>query len=87
MQWPIASERVTHHPTRVGSGLVRALEKSARAKGAEILLEHRMTQIIREHQFSGRVLGVSAEHRGTTVNIRALKGVLVATGGSSSNVT
>ena len=87
VQWPIASERVTHHVTRVGSGLVRALEKSARAKGAEILLEHRMTRIIRENQFSGRVLGVSAEHRGTTLNIRALKGVLVATGGSSSNVT
>ena len=87
VQWPIASERVTHHPTRMGSGLVRALEKSARAKGAEILLEHRMTRIIRENPFSGRVLGVSAEHRGATVNIRALKGVLVASGGSSSNVT
>ena len=87
VQWPIESERITHHVTRVGSGLVRALEKSARAKGAQILLEHRMTEIIREDQFSGRVLGVTAEHRGMTVNIRALKGVLVATGGSSSNVT
>ena len=87
VQWPIASERVTHHVTRVGSGLVRALEKSARAKGVEILLEHKMTRIIRENQISGRVLGVSAVHRGRTVNIRALKGVLVATGGSSSNVT
>ncbi len=87
VQWPIESERVTHHPTRVGSGLVRALEKSARAKGAEILLEHKMTGIIRENQFSGRVLGITAEHRGMTVNIRALKGVLVASGGSSSNVT
>lgn len=87
VQWPIAEERVTHHPTRVGSGIVRALEKSARAKGAEILLEHRMTRIIRENQFSGRVLGISTEHRGMTVNIRARKGVLVATGGSSSNVT
>ncbi len=35
VQWPVASERVTHHPTRVGSGLVRALEASARAKGAQ----------------------------------------------------
>ena len=87
VQWPIASERVTHHVTRVGSGLVRALEKSARAKGVEILLEHRMTKIIREDQFSGRVLGISAEHRGATVNIRARRGVLVASGGSSSNVT
>jgi len=87
VQWPVASERVTHHPTRVGSGLVRALEKSVRAKGAQILLEHRMTRIIREHQFSGRVRGISAEHEGETVNIRALKGVLVASGGSTSNVT
>ena len=87
VQWPIASERVTHHPTRVGSGLVRALEKSARAKGAEILLEHRMTRIVREEQFSGRVLGIAAEHREMTVHIRARKGLLVATGGSSSNVT
>ena len=87
VQWPVASERVTHHPTRVGSGLVRALEKSARAKGAEVLLEHRMTRIVRENPFSGRVLGVTALHRGVTVNIRARKGVLIATGGSSSNVT
>ena len=87
VQWPIASERVTHHPTRVGSGLIRALEKSARAKGAEILLEHRMTWIIRENPFSGRVLGITAVHRGVTVNIRATKGVLVAAGGSRSNVT
>ena len=86
VQWPIASERVTHHPTRVGSGLVRALEKSASAKGAEILLRHKMTSIVRQGPTSGRVLGITATHDGRTVNIRAGKGVLVATGGSSSNV-
>ena len=87
VQWPIAAERVTHHPTRMGSGLIRALEKNARARGAQVLLEHKMTRIIREHPFSGRVLGVTAEHRGMTVNVRATKGVLVATGGHTSNVT
>ena len=87
IQWPVASERVTHHPTRVGSGLVRALEKSARAKGAEVLLRHKMTSIVRESPSSGRVLGITATHDGRTVNIRANKGVLVATGGSTSNVT
>ena len=87
VQWPVASERVTHHPTRVGSGLVRALEKSARAKGAEVLLRHKMTSIVREHPSAGRVLGITATHDGRTVNIRANKGVLVATGGSTSNVT
>ena len=87
VQWPVAAERVTHHPTRVGSGLVRALEKSARAKGAEILLRHKMTSIVREHPSAGRVLGITATHDGRTVNIGANKGVLVATGGSTSNVT
>ncbi|MCE2515471.1 MAG: FAD-dependent oxidoreductase [Acidobacteria bacterium] len=87
IQWPVASERVTHHPTRVGSGLVRALEKSARAKGAEVLLRHKMTSIVREGPSAGRVLGISATHDGRTVNIAANKGVLVATGGSTSNVT
>ena len=86
VQWPIASERVTHHPTRVGSGLVRALEKSAREKGVEILLEHRMRGIVRESTDSGRVVGVTAENDGRTVNIRAVKGVLIATGGSTSNL-
>ncbi len=87
IQWPVASERVTHHPTRVGSGLIRALEKSARAKGAEVLVRHKMTSIVRESPSSGRVLGITANHDGRTVNIRANKGVLVATGGSTSNVT
>jgi len=65
VQWPIASERVGHHPTRVGSGLVRALEKSARAKGAEILLEHRMTRIIREGvRRLRRAPGYDREHPG-----------------------
>ena len=86
VQWPIASERVTHHPTRVGSGLVRALEKSARAKGAQVLLRHKMTSVVRESPSAGRVLGVTVLHDGRTVNIAARKGVLVATGGSTSNV-
>ncbi len=87
VQWPVASERVTHHQTRVGSGLVRALEKSARAKGVEVLLRHKMTSIVREGPAAGRVLGITAVHDGRTVNIAANKGVLVATGGSTSNVT
>jgi urocanate reductase len=71
---------------RPGSGIVRPLEKSARAKGAEILLKHRMTRIIRENPTSGRVLGVTARFENKDVNIRARKGVIIATGGHTSNV-
>src|SRR5206468_1164045 len=66
---------------RAGSGIVRPLEKSARGKGAEILLKHRMTRIIRENATSGRVLGVTARFENKDVNIRARKGVVIATGG------
>jgi succinate dehydrogenase/fumarate reductase flavoprotein subunit len=86
VQWPVRSERMSSEPSRRGSGLVRALEKSARAKGARILLRHKMTVIVRENPTSGRVLGITATTEGRTVRIEAKKGVLIATGGHSSNV-
>jgi len=71
---------------RPGSGIVRALEKSARAKGVQILLNHRLTKIIRENPTSGRVLGITARFEDKDVNIRATRGVVIATGGHTSNV-
>lgn len=85
-QWPVRSEIMTAEPSRRGSGLVRALEKSARAKGAKILLRHKMTSIARESPTSGRVLGIIGTNEGRTVRIRATKGVLIASGGHTSNV-
>jgi succinate dehydrogenase/fumarate reductase flavoprotein subunit len=84
--WPNREETYIYVPTRGGSGLVRQLEKRIRESGGQILLQHRMTSIIREQQLSGRVLGITVEHQDTVLNIRALKGVLVATGGHSNNV-
>lgn len=69
-----------------GSGLVRALEKSARAKGVEILLRHSLTRIVREGPASGRVQGITATVQNKPVSIQARKGVIIATGGFTSNV-
>lgn len=71
---------------RPGSGLVRALEKSARAKGVDFLLQHTLTRIVRENPSSGRVQGVTATSQGKPVSIQARKGVIIATGGHTSNV-
>ena len=65
---------------------MRPLEATARKKGVEILLKHRMTGVIREHASSGRVLGIKVTSEGKTLNVRANKGVVMATGGSSGNV-
>jgi len=69
---------------RPGSGLVRHLEASARAKGVSFLLRHKLTRVLREG--SGRVVGIGAQSNGKDVNIQARKGVILATGGHTSNV-
>jgi succinate dehydrogenase/fumarate reductase flavoprotein subunit len=86
VEWEIPSQVIAPKRNRNGSGIVRALEIAAKSKGAEILLKHRMTKIIRENQLSGKVLGVVVEHEGRTLNIQAKKGVIVASGGHTGNV-
>jgi len=54
--------------------------------GVQILLQHSMTGLVREEQFSGRVLGITAKHEGKTLNIQARRGVILSTGGHTSNV-
>jgi succinate dehydrogenase/fumarate reductase flavoprotein subunit len=81
---PVAAERQATSSS--GIGLIRPLEASARKMGAQILLQHRMAGLIREHPTSGRIIGITATSQGKTVNIRAKKGVILATGGSTGNV-
>jgi urocanate reductase len=76
-----------------GSGVVRPLAETARRMGVEILLKHRMTTIHREQPLAGRVTGITAvevddnfQSLNRTVNIRARKGIIVATGGCADNV-
>lgn len=97
---------------RPGTGVIRPLEASARAKGVRFLLNHKMTRIVRgssSGREAGRVIGITAEYKprmmpGQTaplksfrsdgnietsqpsVTIRAKKAVVLATGGSTSNV-
>jgi succinate dehydrogenase/fumarate reductase flavoprotein subunit len=71
---------------RNGSGLVRPLEASARAKGVTFLLRHKMSAIVRENPTSGKVLGITARYQDKDVHIQARKGVIISTGGHTSNV-
>src|SRR5260370_3660127 len=86
VEWHVPSELVAPGRGRNGSGLVRRLAESARKKGAEILLRHEMTKIIREQPASGKVIGITVTSEGRTLNIQARKGVIIATGGHTGNV-
>jgi urocanate reductase len=77
-----------------GSGFVRPLARTARQMGVDILLQLQMTKIHRESQLAGRVVGITAtevdnsyQPKFRTVNIRAHKGIVIATGGSAGNPT
>lgn len=89
-EWHIPSEVIAPRRNRNGSGLVRRLAESARAKGARILLKHEMTKIVRDggkgSQGLGRVLGIVARADGKDIAIEARKGVVIATGGHTGNV-
>lgn len=69
-----------------GNGLMQRLGAAARKAGVEITVEHRMTAIYRHAPNAGRVVGVTCNNKGRTVNVRAKKAVVIATGGSSGNV-
>ncbi len=72
--------------TSSGNGLMRPLEAAAKKAGVQILLEHKMTSIYREAPNSGRVTGIQVDNKGTKLNIRAKKAVIIGTGGSTGNV-
>jgi len=69
-----------------GTALMRPLEASARKLGVQILLRHSMTGLVREEPFAGRILGITATHEGKALNIQARRGVVLSTGGHTSNV-
>ena len=91
MNWPLVQTGKPADPTvqattSTGNGLMRPLEAAAKKAGVKILLEHRMTGIYRENPNSGRVMGIAVDNKGTKLNIRAKKAVIIATGGSTGNV-
>jgi succinate dehydrogenase/fumarate reductase flavoprotein subunit len=91
MDWPLIHTGAPADPsvratTSTGNGLTPPLEAAARKAGVQFLLEHRMTAIHRENPTSGRVTGIAADHKGSKLDIRARKAVVIATGGSTGNV-
>ena len=95
-----------------GTGVIRPLEASARAKGVRFLLNYTMTGLIRERNVDGNsalVIGLTARYTPRimpgsttplksfrsegniestlpTMNLRARRAVIIATGGSTSDI-
>lgn len=70
-----------------GTALMRPLEAAARKAGVQFLLEHSLTSVMREPNASRKVVGIAATNNGKIVTIQARKGVILGTGGHTSNVS
>ncbi len=68
-----------------GAGLIKPLEAYARSKGVKILLEHKLTGIIREGGTTGRVLGAEIKTPAGKLYVKAKKGVILGTGSWRGN--
>jgi succinate dehydrogenase/fumarate reductase flavoprotein subunit len=91
MNWPKAQTGKPLAPqyqsvVGTGAGLIRPLQAAAEKLGVQILLQHRMTAIIREKPDAGPVLGITVQSNGKQLNIRARQAVIIGSGGSSGNV-
>lgn len=67
-----------------GAGMLRCLEKTAKAKGVEILFLHRATRLITDPQ-TGRVLGLKVRVKDKSQDFKAKRGVILTTGGFGRN--
>lgn len=71
-----------HVAEEMGEGLFRTLEKAVRERGIDVLLETPAMELITEGR---EIIGVKARSRWGNMNIRAMKGVILTTGGFMYN--
>jgi hypothetical protein len=91
VDWPLIQTGKPASPAErltmsTGNGLMHPLTAAARKAGVEIMLNTKMISLHRESPQAGRIIGVAAQSDGKTLNIRASKAVILATGGSTTNV-
>ncbi len=84
--WILPGHKITrsHYFEGGGPQLLKLLEKGAKENGADIKFKHRAVQLYVDVA-KKRVVGVKAESGGKTVNCRANKAVIIASGGFGNN--
>lgn len=70
-----------------GASLAAQMEAWLRERGAPILLEHRVTRVLRDDNGNGRVIGIEAMNGDKLVRIKANRAVVFGTGGYSHNAS
>ena len=83
--WPRGHRPIAPEPGR-GAAIIAALLDQVESRGITVLLEHKVSRIIREKPLEGRVLGVEVEVNGATNYFKAKRSVILASGGFVANL-
>jgi fumarate reductase flavoprotein subunit len=81
---PGHSAQRAHYFEGGGPELIRLLEKGSKELGSKILFNHRATRLILNPEIN-RVVGVLAEKDRKSLNIKARRAVIIASGGFGNN--
>ena len=83
--WP-RTHSARYGRKREGAAIIAALYEQVMARHIPILLQHRLTRIIRKQPLSGRVMGVEASAGKRKRYFRVKKALLLASGGFCADV-
>ena len=79
----LEGQSILDYARKGGASFVFQMEKWLRGHQVPILLQHRVTKILKE---DNRVVGIEAESAGKLVRIKARRGVIFGTGGYAHNI-
>ncbi len=68
-----------------GAAIINIMKKHVDERKIAILKEHKITGLLREKPLSGSVCGVEVDYKGKTLNVKAKKAVILATGGFAAS--
>ena len=68
-------------PAEQGKGIILGLATRVKDRGIPILMEHKVTRIIRRGFLAGDILGLEVERKGKKMAFKARRGVVLASGG------
>ena len=83
--WP-RPHRAIYKDAKNGAAIIAAMNDQVKKRRIPVLMEHKVTNIYREKPLEGRVLGLEVEGKGKKLQLKARKGVVLASGGFCADV-
>ncbi|MHA2068996.1 MAG: FAD-dependent oxidoreductase, partial [Candidatus Thorarchaeota archaeon] len=75
----------SHRPVGKGMSIIKKLNQQVEKRGVPVLMNHKVTRLIKEELPDGQVVGVEVQANNQTIYLRANKALILASGGFASD--